>query len=122
MIIHGKDVILASATTGIAFGAAKSCDVDVKTDSIETSSATNGGWKTFITGRKEWLAHLSHIVTGIKSNVQMVGQTVSITFGVRDSATDVMTGTAIIEEWKITGTRGNLATGSFVLRGSGPLT
>lgn len=122
MIIHGNNVILASATTGVAFGAAKSCELEVKADTIETATPETGEWMTYITGRKSWSAHLNHLVTEIKSNVQMVGQTVTITFGVRDSATDVMTGTAIIDQWKVTGTRGNLATGSFVLRGTGPLT
>lgn len=122
MIIHGNNVILASVTTGVAFGAAKSCKLNVQVDVMGTSTPMDGDWKTFLAGRKSWTMSLSHLVGAIKSNVQMVGQVVNVTFGVRGSSSDVVAGTAIIEDWDVTGTRGNLSTGSFKLRGSGALT
>ena len=122
MIIHGNNVILASTTSGIAFAAAKSCDLNVQAGTLETSSPTIGDWLTHIKGRKSWTANISHLVTEIKSNVQMVGQSVNITFGVRGSTTDQVTGTATIKQWKVTGTRGNLSQASIVLEGNGALT
>lgn len=121
MIIHGNNVILASVTTGVAFGAAKSCELDVQADTMETSTPSDGGWKTYLVGRKSWNMSLSHLVEGVKTNAMTVGQVITVQFGIRGSDS-VLQGTAIIESWKVTATRGNLAQGSFKLKGSGPLT
>ena len=121
MIIHGNNVILASATTGVAFGAAKSCELDVQADTMETSTPSNGEWKTYLVGRKSWNMSLSHLVEGVKTNAMTVGQVITVQFGIRGSDS-VLQGTAIVENWKVTATRGNLAQGSFKLKGSGPLT
>jgi predicted secreted protein len=122
MKIHGKNIILTSSTTGVAFAMAKSCDLDVRCGTIEVSSYEAGAWEHAIADKKSWSVHLSHLVGNIKSNAQMVGQTVNITLSVVGVSGDTLSGSAIIEEWKVTATKGNLAQGSFSLRGTGALT
>lgn len=122
-IIHGRNVILS--INGTAFASAKSCELNVQADTIETSSPSNGTYKTHIPGRMSWSVSLSHLVLNIKANKNMVGTTVSISMypsGTGSLSTDVISGTAIVKQWRITGTVGNLAQGSFQLVGTGALT
>lgn len=121
-VIHGKNLIIR--LNGTAIAGARSCEISIDDDVIETSSSSTGTWRTFIAGRKEWSASCALLLpatgTPLKSEADMVGRTVSITFqsGMRN---DTLTGTAIIKQWKATGTLGNLAQGSFAFRGTGPL-
>lgn len=118
-IIHGRNLIVSLG--GRAVAGARSCDVNVSADDIEISTATQGQWRNFIAGRKEWSVTCNMLVQAVKTNVAMVGQTVTLSFGVRGSSTDRVSGTAIIKSWRVTGTVGNLAQGVFSFRGSGPL-
>ena len=121
MIIHGNNVILASPTTGISFAMAKSCDLEIQADMVEISSPNAGGWKAYMKDKKSWTVRLNHLVGAIKTNADMVGQTIVVQVFRRGLGSDGVSGQAIIEQWKVTATRGNLAQGSFVLRGTGAL-
>ena len=115
-IIHGRQLIVKKNGTAIA--AQKSCDIDVRCAGIPVSSPTQGQWENNIAGRKSWSMTCNTLVTSIKSNVDMVGQTVTISCGVDD---DTVSGTALITGWKVTGTIGNLAQAVATFLGSGPL-
>lgn len=116
-IIHGRQLIVKQNGTAIAVQ--KSCDIDVRCASIPISSQTDGQWEHNLKGRKSWSMTCNTLVTSIKSNVDMVGQFVTINCGVDN---DTVSGTALITGWKVTGTIGNLAQAVATFLGSGPLT
>lgn len=115
----GNDVIIYVG--GTAFAAAKSCDIDVKADMIEVSSSDTGVYRKYIAGRKTWEVTVNCLVTEtLTENVLTVGTTVTLTMGVRvrnHPTADRLTGTAIVRECRVSGTRGNMATGSFKFQG-----
>jgi len=118
MIIHGRDLIVKLG--GVAIAGARSCELNVSGEAIETSSPTQGRWRTYIPGRKGWSVTANHLVTAVASNAAKVGTVVTLTFSKRDSS-EVLTGQAIVTGWRCTGTLGNLSQGVFSFQGSGPL-
>jgi predicted secreted protein len=121
-VIHGRKIIVKVGGTAIA--GAKSCEISIKGDQIETASPTTGEWRDFIAGRKEWSVTCGHLIpaigTPLKSNAAMVNTVVTLIIET-DMTGDTLTGQAIVETWKASGTVGNLATGTFQFRGKGAL-
>lgn len=121
-MIHGRKLIVKVGGTAIA--GAKSCELSIKGDQIEVASPTTGTWRDFIAGRKEWSVTCGHLIpasgTPLKSNAAMVNTVVTLTIET-DMTGDTLTGQAIVETWKASGTVGNLATGTFQFRGKGAL-
>lgn len=115
--IKGTDLIVT--VDGTAIAAAKSCDIDISSETIEVSSPSQGTYKHYIAGRKTWTVTTNHLVLAVGNNAAMVGTTVTLVFGVEGS--DTITGTAVVTKWKCTGTRGNLAQGSFQFQGTGAI-
>ena len=122
MVIHGRKIIVKVGGTAIA--GAKSCEISIKGDQIETASPTTGEWRDFIAGRKEWSVTCGHLIpasgTPLKSNAAMVNTVVTLTIET-DMTGDTLTGQAIVDTWRASGTVGNLATGTFQFRGKGAL-
>lgn len=124
MIIKGNDIIVYSG--GDALAASKSCTINLKAETMEVSSPTQGKYREYIPSYMTWSLSTSHLVvtnnktdTPIKDFVLHVGETYNIKVGRRDDTGDAMEGEAICTESKITATRGNLATGSFSFKGTG---
>ena len=46
----------------MVLAAAKSCDISVKADTVEVSSATDGDWRHFLAGRKDWSVTTNHLL------------------------------------------------------------
>jgi predicted secreted protein len=122
MVIHGRKIIVKVGGTAIA--GAKSCEISIKGDQIEVASPTTGEWRDFIAGRKEWSVTCGHLIpaigTPLKSNAAMVNTVVTLIIET-DMTGDTLTGQAIVETWKASGTVGNLATGTFQFKGKGAL-
>ena len=59
--------------------------------------------------------------TPLRDAVARIGQTYTLQMSVDGLADDVLTGTAICKQFKVTGSLGNLAQGSFSWKGSGAL-
>jgi len=110
---------------GNAVAAAKSCDIDFSCDVIETASASDGAYRTYIAGRKKWEVGVSYLVTNTFTGLALkVGDSVTLTMGrtVNGHVTgDRLTGTAIVKDCRLTGSIGHLATGSFKFVGTGAL-
>ena len=117
MIIHGKQLIVKKGGTTIAVQ--KSCEIDVRSSTLQVSSPSDGAWDNYFPGRKSWTMTCNTLLSNVASNVNMVGTTVTVSFG---TATDYVSGTAIITAWKSPGTIGNLAQAVASFLGSGPLT
>lgn len=115
-IIHGKHLIIKK--NGVLIAAQKSCDIDVRGEAIPVTSETNGDWQHHIAGKKSWTMTCNTLVTSLSDNVEMVGQTITASCG---AGSDIISGSAIVTEWKLTGTIGNLAQAVASFLGSGPL-
>ena len=123
--MNGKDIIiiLSQSGTALASTAVKSHDITTAADTIEKASSTQQTWREYVTGRKGWSVNMSYLVTaGAKIHWELkVGETFDVT--ISDSNSNYrLTGSAILETAKQTYTVGNLANGSFILKGTGPLT
>lgn len=118
----GKEltIILSQGGTAIAATRIRSNDLQANASPIEVASATQQDWKEFIAGRKEWSLTINYLILA-KAQVQdllYVGQA----FGITAQADDVqVSGTAIMTAVRQTATIGNLAQGSYTLKGSGAL-
>ena len=120
----GKDIIiiLTQGGTALASTRVRSQDIQTQADVIEKASSTQQDWKEYIAGRKEWAVNVSYLVmTAAKvRDLLLVGQTFGVI--VRDAAnTYSVSGTAIMTTVKNVSTVGNLAQGSFSLKGTGAL-
>lgn len=82
MILHGRNLIIKA--DGVAIAAARSCDITIATDEIETASPSDGQWKTSVLGRKSWKVNTSHLVTSMVKQAEMAGTTVSLSVQLRD--------------------------------------
>lgn len=122
-VIHGRNLIIK--VDGTAIAGAKSCEINVDGEQIETASPSKGPWRTFLAGRKEWSVSCGFLIpasgTPLKSEAAMVNTTVTLTVQSGLSG-DTLTGSAIVKAWKASGTIGNLSQGSFQFRGNGALT
>lgn len=122
MILHGKDLKIATQNNGVLVAGAKSCEINVECDELEISSPDTGQWRDFIAGRKSWMITMNYLVQvgSVATDVLKVGTTVNIK--VLDGSTGAqLEGTAIVRTYRSTGTLGNLTQGSFVFRGKGAL-
>lgn len=120
-MIHGKDIIISEGNPAVPIAAAKTCSIVMSADSMEKSSPTSDRAREYVAGRTTWAVIVTTLVLGVKASLLRVGNTYTITMGVRGSSTDKLTGTAICTECNITGTVGNLAQGSLRFQGTGEL-
>lgn len=118
----GHNIKIYSGTSGTTpiIAMAKSCVVHHKCDLIEKASASNHTSKEFIAGREEWDISLNHLVssTAPVEGLLKVRNTYTLRLVIGSTT---LQGTAICEDATITGTTGNLGTGSIKFKGSGPL-
>ncbi len=84
-MIKGKDIVIIDSNGGAVVAAAKSCEINVQTDTLETASPTSGVWKKYIPGRKGWSVNISHLVLGLVRNIQMVGTELTIKLSINAS-------------------------------------
>lgn len=75
MILHGRNLIIKAG--GVAIAAAKSCDINVQCEEIETAT-TSGAWRTALTGRKSWSVSTNQLVTSLVRPMQMVGSSTTL--------------------------------------------
>lgn len=130
MAVLGNDIIMIASSTddssaSTIVAATKSHDITVTCDTIETASPTQGQWREYLAGRKEWELSTSWLLVSQGFNTQMLkpGYTYSITIGQRATPTisNSLTGNVICTQAHITATRGSLVQGSFKFKGTGTL-
>lgn len=121
--MNGNNIIVLM--DGVAIAAAKSCTITKRVEAIETGNSVDGRAKSYIPGLREWSVSVRALVTSMPDFFANPGQTVRLSIAVRHNngeyTADRVTGTAIIESAKITGTVGNLATAEVKFLGTGAL-
>lgn len=123
--MNGNNIIIGtmSGTTFTPIAATKSNEMQTDCETIEISSPSVGDWRTYMAGRKSWSVQVSFLVTAASNIRQLLSVGTSYTIVMRDRTnTSSVTGSAIMTTCKISATRGNLVTGSFVFKGTGALT
>lgn len=81
MILHGEDIIIKAG--GVAIAAAKSCDINITTDTEEIANSGSGKWKQFMIGRSSWQVVASQLVTTLLGNIQMGGTQITLEMSVK---------------------------------------
>lgn len=120
--IHGKNLIVRLG--GVAIAGARSCELNIQMSEIEVSGPLQSNWLEYCSGRLGWNVNCNHLLpvsgTPLRSSVAMVGTTVELSLESGETG-DILTGTALVRAWKITGTLGNLCQGGFNFLGNGAL-
>ena len=122
MAKNGNDILVYM--NGLPVAGARSAEVRVDGELVEVAAATQGDWREFMAGRKEWDVQVSHLVLA-NADIQKlitVNQKVTLLIkGRNDANTAGLTGQAFIQNAKQTYTKGALVQGAFTFKGTGPL-
>ena len=121
MAINGNNIIVYQGSTAIA--GTRSNEIETDCEVIEISSSTQGEWREYIKGRKEWGVTTSFLVAGVAdvTTLLTVGTTYTLVFKGRNE-TGGVSGSATLTKCRITANVNNLIQGSFSFKGNGPLT
>lgn len=121
--MNGNTIIIRDSA-GTLLAATKSNEWQTEAETIEVSSPTQGAWRSYIVGRKEWSVTTSFLVTAVNDIKKCLNIGESYTLNFCENITDYpvkFTGSAILKTCKITATKGNLLQGSFQFVGNGEL-
>ena len=118
-MIHGRNILIYSG--GHVVAAARTCSISMSVDDTEVSNPADLKNRCYLTGRKSWNMTITKLVTVAHTFFENLDQEVRLSFMVRGSSTDRMTGNAIVKNAEVSGTVGSLTTGNFTFQGSGPL-
>ena len=131
--LSGIDMVLKVGT--VIIGCAQKIDVAVKTATSSAACRASGGWEEHVAGRHSWTAGtdgLVRIATGTDAalNVtatnllalQIARTVVSLTFGSPIVGDQLLTGNAVITDWKVSAGIDGAATFTVSFQGTGPLT
>lgn len=122
MAINGNTLFIATGTSTAPIAGTRSNEILVDGELIEVSSPTQGQWREYITGRREWSVTVGWLVLTNAAVQKLLYVNQSYTLKFRTTGTAYLTGTAIMTNCKISATRGSLVQGSFTFKGTGPLT
>ena len=121
--MNGNNIIIRDSA-GTLIAATKSNEWQTEAETIEVSSPTQGAWRAYIAGRKEWGVTTSFLVSAVNDIKKCLNIGTSYTLNFCENTTNYpvkLTGSAILKTCRITATRGNLCTGSFQFVGNGEL-
>ena len=122
MAKNGNDILVYM--NGVAIASARSAEVRVDGELLEVASPTQGDWREFLAGRKEWDVQVGYLVVANADLAKLiqVNQKVQLIINGRTSGdTPGLIGSAFIKTAKQTYNRGSIIQGSFAFKGSGPL-
>ena len=118
-MIHGRNILIYSG--GHVVAAARSCSISMNVEDTEVSNPADLKNRCYLTGRRSWNMTITKLVTVAHTFFENLDQEVRLSFMVRGSSTDRMTGNAIVKNVEVSGTVGSLTTGNFTFQGTGPL-
>lgn len=114
---------------GTIIAGARSCEIEKTVEMVKTIApiSDNGVYEYNVPGRMSWKVNVGCLLTYNSSTTDALSRFfdkvgTSFTLAFIDSTTmQWYTGTAYCTGCRITGTKGNLAQGSFAFEGTGPL-
>ena len=135
MALNGNIILVQ--LDGHTIAGTKTTEIQVESELIEIASATQGTYREYLTGRKQWQVTVNYLLKyatyqamvtypqAALTDALLVGNSYTLKFMNRASHYDMpitLKGTAILRTCKITATRGNLIQGTFTFVGNGALT
>ena len=121
IFIATNDATLSPGTSKIIAGT-RTNEINTECGSIEIASASQQDWQEFIAGRKSWSLSVGWLLLANADVQKILKVGTMVTVYVKTGSTQLLTGTALITQARLTLGQGNLANGSFSLKGSGALT
>ena len=125
-MLKGNDIYVMR--NGQAIAGSSSDELTVGCATIPISSPDTGQWEAAIAGRKSWSLTVGFLLFNanyMTRRANSVGDKVTIRIkprvGTEHESDYELVGDAIITNFKVTATRGNLAQGTFQFQGTGPL-
>ena len=134
MALNGNIILVQ--LDGHTIAGTKTTEIQVDSELIEIASATQGTFREFIVGRKQWQVTVNYLLmyatyqqmftypNASMTDALLVGNSYTLKFKNRANYYDqpiTLKGTAILRTCKITATRGNLIQGTFTFVGNGAL-
>ena len=134
MALNGNIILVQ--LDGHTIAGTKTTEIQVDSELIEIASATQGAYREFIVGRKQWQVTVNYLLmyatyqtmftypNASMTDALLVGNSYTLKFKNRANHFDqpiTLKGTAILRTCKITATRGNLIQGTFTFVGNGAL-
>lgn len=134
MALNGNIILVQ--LDGQTIAGTKTTEIQVESELIEIASATQGAYREYLTGRKQWQVTVNYLLkyatyqtmftypNAALTDALLVGNSYTLKFMNRASHYDMpitLKGTAILRTCKITATRGNLIQGTFTFVGNGAL-
>ena len=121
IFIATNDATLSPGTSKIIAGT-RTNEINTECGAIEIASASQQDWQEFIAGRKSWSLSVGWLLLANADVQKVLKVGAMVTVYVKTGSTQLLTGTALITQARLTLGQGNLANGSFALKGSGALT
>lgn len=121
IFIATNDSTLSPGTSQIIAGT-RTNEINTECGAIEVASATQQDWQEFIAGRKSWSLSVGWLLLANADVQKILKVGTMVTIYVKTGSTQLLTGKALITQARLTLGQGNLANGSFALKGSGALT
>lgn len=121
IFIATNDATLSPGTSKIIAGT-RTNEINTECGSIEIASASQQDWQEIIAGRKSWSLSVGWLLLANADVQKILKIGTMVTVYVKTGSTQLLTGTALITQARLTLGQGNLANGSFALKGSGALT
>ena len=134
MALNGNIILVQ--VDGHTIAGTKTTEIQVDSELIEIASATQGAYREYLTGRKQWQVTVNYLLmyatyqqmftypNASMTDAFLVGNSYTLKFKNRANYYDepiTLKGTAILRTCKITATRGNLIQGTFTFVGNGAL-
>ena len=120
IFVATNDATLSPGTSKIIAGT-RTNEINTECGSIEIASATQQDWQEFIAGRKSWSLSVGWLLLANADVQKVLKAGTFVTVYVKAGTTQLLTGRALITKAELNLNHGNLATGSFSLKGSGAL-
>ena len=128
MAVLGNNIFIATNDSTLSPGTSKiiagtrTNEINTECGAIEVASATQQDWQEFIAGRKSWSLSVGWLLLANADVQKILKVGTMVTIYVKTGSTQLLTGKALITQARLTLGQGNLAQGSFALKGSGALT
>lgn len=119
MILLGTDINVYIGSTPVA--QAKACMIELLADLIEVAPSTISGMRGYMLKKLSWKMSTSMLVGTLTDLARLVGQTLTLSFGVADHESMRVSGRAICNSVAVDGTRGTTAQCTAAFTGTGTI-
>lgn len=118
---HGNNIFISLESTGAVIAGTRSNEIQTGCETIEICDPTQGDWRKYLAGRKEWSVTVGFLVPASSTMSELLNVGTTYTVRIMNGTTVALSGSAICTQTKITAQNNQLVQGSFTFKGSGAL-